>query len=143
VSVTISYSPVQSPDKIPDAPDLVDDYDLNLLDWSANNTVAIALGSSVYLWNAATGKGATYCARQRVTVGGRQGRTCDNARTADGDPHYKVTLRVEQEALTGRQKNLEIRPGMQADVELQTGGKTVLTYLTKPLYKSNEALRER
>lgn len=67
----------------------------------------------------------------------------DRARTADGDPHYKVTLRVEQEALTGRQKNLEIRPGMQADVELQTGGKTVLTYLTKPLYKSNEALRER
>ncbi len=67
----------------------------------------------------------------------------DRARTADGDPHYKVTLRVEQQALTGRQKNLEIRPGMQADVELQTGGKTVLTYLTKPLYKSNEALRER
>lgn len=67
----------------------------------------------------------------------------DRARTADGDPHYKVTLRVEQQALTGRQQNLEIRPGMQADVELQTGGKTVLTYLTKPLYKSNEALRER
>lgn len=67
----------------------------------------------------------------------------DRARTADGDPHYKVTLRVAQEALTGRQKNLEIRPGMQADVELQTGAKTVLTYLTKPLYKSNEALRER
>jgi adhesin transport system membrane fusion protein len=67
----------------------------------------------------------------------------DRARTVDGDPHYKVTLRVAQDALTGRQKNLEIRPGMQADVELQTGGKTVLTYLTKPLYKSNEALRER
>lgn len=69
--------------------------------------------------------------------------TFKDERAADGDPHYKVTLRVAQEALTGRQKNLEIRPGMQADVELQTGGKTVLTYLTKPLYKSNEALRER
>jgi adhesin transport system membrane fusion protein len=67
----------------------------------------------------------------------------ERARTADGDPHYKVTLRVDREQLTGRQKGLEIRPGMQADVELQTGGKTVLTYLTKPLYKSNEALRER
>jgi adhesin transport system membrane fusion protein len=32
---------------------------------------------------------------------------------------------------------------MQAEVELQTGGKTILTYLTKPLYKANEALRER
>ena len=32
---------------------------------------------------------------------------------------------------------------MQADVKLQTGGKTILTYLPKPLYKSSEALRER
>jgi membrane fusion protein, adhesin transport system len=45
--------------------------------------------------------------------------------------------------LTERQKGLEIRPGMQADVELETGGKTILTYLTKPLYKSSLALRER
>lgn len=67
----------------------------------------------------------------------------DRARTADGDPHYKVTLRVDRSQFTGRQQGLEIRPGMQADVELQTGGKTVLTYLIKPLYKTNEALRER
>ena len=44
---------------------------------------------------------------------------------------------------TDRQKALEIRPGMLADVELETGGKTILTYLLKPLYKSSEALRER
>lgn len=67
----------------------------------------------------------------------------DRSRSVDGDPHYKVTLSVQKDALTGRQKDLEIRPGMQADVELQTGGKTVLSYLTKPLYKSNLALRER
>ncbi len=42
-------------ERILDAPDLVDDYYLNLLDWSAGNTVAVALGPSVYLWNAATG----------------------------------------------------------------------------------------
>ncbi|WP_151718924.1 HlyD family efflux transporter periplasmic adaptor subunit [Gemmobacter serpentinus] len=66
-----------------------------------------------------------------------------NARAADGDPHYKVTVRVDLTQLTERQRSLEIRPGMQADVQLQTGGKTVLTYLTKPLYKSQEALRER
>ncbi|KAG8315610.1 ubiquitin-protein transferase activating protein [Homalodisca vitripennis] len=29
--------------------------DLNLIDWSANNVLAVALGSSVYLWNATTG----------------------------------------------------------------------------------------
>jgi membrane fusion protein, adhesin transport system len=61
----------------------------------------------------------------------------------DGDPHYKVTLAVDLTQLTDRQTHLEIRPGMQATVELQTGGKTILTYLTKPLYKSQEALRER
>ncbi|KAG8322857.1 ubiquitin-protein transferase activating protein [Homalodisca vitripennis] len=31
------------------------DVDLNLIDWSANNVLAVALGSSVYLWNATTG----------------------------------------------------------------------------------------
>ena len=67
----------------------------------------------------------------------------ERSRTPDGDPHYKVTLRVDRTQLNDRQQNLQIRPGMQAEVELQTGGKTVLTYLTKPLYKSNEALRER
>lgn len=67
----------------------------------------------------------------------------DRSRMPDGDPHYKVTLKVDRVAMTGRQAGLEIRPGMQADVELQTGGKTVLTYLIKPLYRGSEALRER
>jgi adhesin transport system membrane fusion protein len=64
------------------------------------------------------------------------------ARAADGDPHYKVTLRVDRDGLTDRQARMEIRPGMQASVELHTGEKTVLQYLLKPLYKSREALRE-
>ena len=44
-----------APTRILDAPDLVDDYYLNLLDWSANNTLAVALGQVVYLWNAGSG----------------------------------------------------------------------------------------
>ncbi len=67
----------------------------------------------------------------------------ERARDPDADAHYKVTLRVDLKHLTERQAKMEIRPGMQAEVELQTGGKTILTYLTKPLYKSREALRER
>ncbi len=67
----------------------------------------------------------------------------DRSRDPNGDPHYKVTLRVDLTQLTDRQSTLEIRPGMQAEVELLTGGKTVLTYLTKPLYRGGEALRER
>ena len=67
----------------------------------------------------------------------------ERSREPDGDPHYKVTLAVDRSQFTDRQKALEIRPGMLADVELETGGKTILTYLLKPLYKSSEALRER
>lgn len=44
----------QSADRILDAPNLVDDYYLNVLDWSCNNILAVALGSEVYLWNAGT-----------------------------------------------------------------------------------------
>jgi adhesin transport system membrane fusion protein len=67
----------------------------------------------------------------------------ERSRSPDEDAHYKVTLRVDLKHMTERQAKMEIRPGMQAEVELQTGGKTILTYLTKPLYKSREALRER
>jgi adhesin transport system membrane fusion protein len=66
----------------------------------------------------------------------------ERARAADGDPHYKVTLSVDRSGLTDRQRDVAIRPGMQAEVELHTGSKTVLQYLLKPLYKSREAFRE-
>ncbi len=66
----------------------------------------------------------------------------ERARDPDGDPHYKVTLQVNTDDLTERQASLQIRPGMQASVELHTGSKTVLQYLLKPLYKSKEAFRE-
>ncbi|WP_232796519.1 HlyD family type I secretion periplasmic adaptor subunit [Roseovarius salinarum] len=70
--------------------------------------------------------------------------TFENENAPDGkrDPHYKVTLRVDKNAMTDRQQGIEMRPGMRAQVELHTGGKTVLQYLLKPLYKSREALRE-
>lgn len=58
-------------------------------------------------------------------------------------PYYKVNVRVDRDSFTERQDTIEIRPGMRATAELQTGAKTVLQYLLKPLYKSREALRER
>uniref|UniRef100_A0A182IW47 CDC20/Fizzy WD40 domain-containing protein n=1 Tax=Anopheles atroparvus TaxID=41427 RepID=A0A182IW47_ANOAO len=44
-----------APERILDAPEIMNDYYLNLMDWSGDNVVAVALGPSVYLWNAATG----------------------------------------------------------------------------------------
>eukprot|EP00253_Pinus_taeda_P027712 PITA_27712 len=42
----------QSADRTLDAPDLLDDYYLNLLDWSSTNVLSIALDNTVYLWDA-------------------------------------------------------------------------------------------
>jgi cell division cycle protein 20 (cofactor of APC complex) len=44
------------PCRILDAPDLVDDYYLNLISWSADNILAVALAHCVYLWNAGSGE---------------------------------------------------------------------------------------
>lgn len=66
----------------------------------------------------------------------------DRTRAEDGNAHYKVRVRVDMGGLTDKQARIEIRPGMQAQVELHTGEKTVLQYLLKPLYKSREAFRE-
>lgn len=44
-----------APTRILDAPELVDDYYLNLISWGNRNMLAVALGPAVYLWNAATG----------------------------------------------------------------------------------------
>merc|ERR1719506_1003316 len=45
----------QNPERILDAPELMDDFYLNLLDWNADNILAVALGQTVYLWNATNG----------------------------------------------------------------------------------------
>ena len=44
----------KTPFKVLDAPDLQDDYYLNLLDWSSSNVLSVGLGTAVYLWSAVT-----------------------------------------------------------------------------------------
>uniref|UniRef100_A0A7M4FHY6 Cell division cycle 20 n=1 Tax=Crocodylus porosus TaxID=8502 RepID=A0A7M4FHY6_CROPO len=44
------------PDRILDAPEIRNDYYLNLIDWSSQNFLAVALDNSVYLWNYASGE---------------------------------------------------------------------------------------
>ena len=48
------YIPTQ-PERILDAPDIKNDYYLQLIDWSASNILAVALMREIYLWNANTG----------------------------------------------------------------------------------------
>ena len=46
----------KAPFRILDAPNLVDDYYLNLLDWGKENIIAVALSEELYLWNDNTTK---------------------------------------------------------------------------------------
>ena len=46
---------MQTSERTLDAPDLVDNYYINLLDWGSCNVLAIALGNTVYLWDAYNG----------------------------------------------------------------------------------------
>ncbi|XP_017045342.1 fizzy-related protein homolog [Drosophila ficusphila] len=49
------------PYKILDAPELQDDFYLNLIDWSSENTLVVGLGCSAYLWSAVTGQVTRLC----------------------------------------------------------------------------------
>eukprot|EP00878_Enallax_costatus_P014516 GHUV01015184.1.p1 GENE.GHUV01015184.1~~GHUV01015184.1.p1 ORF type:complete len:337 (+),score=72.33 GHUV01015184.1:1794-2804(+) len=51
----------RAPCKVLDAPALADDFYLNLLDWSAQNLLAVGLDSCVYLWSAHTSKVTKLC----------------------------------------------------------------------------------
>ncbi|CAO1618070.1 unnamed protein product [Sympodiomycopsis kandeliae] len=44
------------PFKVLDAPELADDFYLNLVDWSSSDTLAVGLNKSVYLWSARDSK---------------------------------------------------------------------------------------
>ncbi|KAH9868739.1 hypothetical protein J1614_007811 [Plenodomus biglobosus] len=49
------------PYKVLDAPDLADDFYLNLVDWGSQNTLGVGLGSCVYMWNSASGRVTKLC----------------------------------------------------------------------------------
>lgn len=44
-----------APERVLDAPALLDDYYLHVLDWSGGDRLAVALGSLVYVWHASAG----------------------------------------------------------------------------------------
>ncbi|KAJ3177409.1 ubiquitin-protein transferase activating protein [Geranomyces variabilis] len=58
----------KDPERILDAPGLLDDYYLNLMDWSTTNVLAIALQNTVYLWNGTTGDATVMCQNKHDDV---------------------------------------------------------------------------
>lgn len=58
--------------------------------------------------------------------------------------YYRVYIRTDSDHLVNKKGDkFPIVPGMVTTVDIQTGSKTVLDYLIKPLNKAKEALRER
>ncbi|XP_071546432.1 fizzy-related protein homolog isoform X3 [Panulirus ornatus] len=49
------------PFKVLDAPELQDDFYLNLVDWSSQNVLSVGLGHCVYLWSAYTSQVTRLC----------------------------------------------------------------------------------
>jgi len=58
--------------------------------------------------------------------------------------YYRVLVRTNSDALVDKAgRRLPITPGMVTTADIRTGRKTVWDYLTKPLNKAREAMRER
>ena len=74
----------QQPEKILDAPELLDDYYLNLLSWSSQNVLAVALGPAIYLWNASDGSIDALCDLADDPNGDEEDYVCSLDWTADG-----------------------------------------------------------
>ncbi|CCH40571.1 putative WD repeat-containing protein [Wickerhamomyces ciferrii] len=61
-SVKSTIDPIRSrkissnPERVLDAPGFIDDFYLNLITWSSDNYLAIALDNSCYIWNASSGE---------------------------------------------------------------------------------------
>lgn len=64
--------------------------------------------------------------------------------TPTGDArYYRALVRADTNTLKRNGEPLPVIPGMSATVEIKTGERTVLSYLLRPLMKSQEALKER
>ncbi|MEM6635189.1 MAG: HlyD family type I secretion periplasmic adaptor subunit [Pseudomonadota bacterium] len=68
----------------------------------------------------------------------------DTIEDSEGQEFFRVVVRTGDAFLGTEDAPLPISPGMVASVDIQTGRKTVLSYLAKPLLRAqSEALRER
>ena len=58
--------------------------------------------------------------------------------------YYRVQVRLDDTSLSRQGKPIEVQPGMTAGIDIRTGERTVLHYLTKPIVKVfTESMTER
>jgi adhesin transport system membrane fusion protein len=59
------------------------------------------------------------------------------------ESYYRVLVRTRESSIRVGGKAMPIIPGMTTTVDIRSGEKTILDYLLKPIYKAQEAFRER
>lgn len=65
-------------------------------------------------------------------------------RDRTGEPYFRVRLRTDKTTLGPDTRPLPIHPGMTVSADIETGTRTVLTYLMKPIFKTlTSAMGER
>lgn len=70
--------------------------------------------------------------------------SADSIVPQQGEPYYVAHVRTASNAINYYDKNLSISPGMLATVDVITGKRSVIYYLTKPINRARErALTER
>ncbi|WP_299379174.1 HlyD family type I secretion periplasmic adaptor subunit, partial [uncultured Kiloniella sp.] len=60
----------------------------------------------------------------------------------EGESFYRIYLRTDDNKIISKGKELEIIPGMTANVEILTGKKSILDYLLKPIFKARKPAEE-
>ncbi|KAG2238843.1 hypothetical protein Bca52824_091913 [Brassica carinata] len=93
----------QTSERTLDAPDIVDDFYLNLLDWGSANVLAIALGHTVYLWDASSGSTS-----ELVTIDEEKGPVTSINWAPDGR-HVAVGLNNSEVQLWDSGSNRQLR----------------------------------
>ena len=83
---------------------MLDDYYLNLLDWGCSNVLAIALGTTVYLWDASSGSSS-----ELVTVDDDKGPVTSVNWGPDGR-HIAVGLNNAEVQLWDSTANQQVAP---------------------------------
>lgn len=83
-----------------------------------------------------------------VRYGGLDGEvihvSADSSTDGSGFTYFRVIARTDKSYLGARPGDLPIAPGMQAQIDIHTGSKSVMTYLLKPVLKlKSDAFRER
>ncbi|KAF3678980.1 Cell division cycle 20.1, cofactor of APC complex [Capsicum annuum] len=85
-NTTLFPTIMNSAERTLEAPDIPDDFCLNLLDWGSSNVIAIGLGYFVYLWDASDGS-----TTELLTVGDDFGPVTSVSWSPDGR-HLAVAL---------------------------------------------------